>query len=175
MRRRALILASAASATAIIGGWQLGAVGSTTMQVAQSTADTVGSSTSGSGSTDAAASATGTGTSTIDTGTTDQSSTGTQTTASAADGTFVGTTVSTRFGDVQVQVTISGGAITDVMALQLTDDEGRSVQISNRAAPILRDEVLQAQTATVSMVSGATYTSAAYLQSLQSALDQAGF
>jgi uncharacterized protein with FMN-binding domain len=175
VRRRALILASAASATAIIGGWQLGAVGSATTQIAQSTADTVGSSTSRSSSTDAAASATGTGTGTTDTGTTDQSSTGTQTTASAADGTFVGTTVSTRFGDVQVQVTISGGAIADVTALQLTDDEGRSVQISNRAAPILRDEVLQAQTASVSMVSGATYTSAAYLQSLQSALDQAGF
>jgi uncharacterized protein with FMN-binding domain len=179
VRRRALILASAASATAIIGGWQLGAMGSATTQVAQSTTETVGSSTSGStsssGSTDVAASATGTGTSTTDTGTTDQTSTGTQTTASAADGTYVGTTVSTRFGDVQVQVTISGGAITDVTALQLTDDEGRSVQISNRAAPILRDEVLQAQTASVSMVSGATYTSAAYLQSLQAALDQAGF
>ena len=175
MRRRALILASAASATAIIGGWQLGAVGSATTQIAQSTADTVGSSTSRSSSTDAAASATGTGTGTTDTGTTDQSSTGTQTTASAADGTFVGTTVSTRFGDVQVQVTISGGAISDVTALQLTDHDGRSVSISNRAAPILRDEVLQAQTASVSMVSGATYTSAAYLQSLQSALDQAGF
>jgi uncharacterized protein with FMN-binding domain len=175
VRRRALILASAASATVIIGGWQLGAVGSATTQVAQSTADTVGSRASGSSSTDAAASASGTEASTTDTGTTDQSSTGTQTTASAADGTYVGTTVSTRFGDVQVQVTVSGGAITDVTALQLTDDEGRSVQISNRAAPILRDEVLQAQTASVSMVSGATYTSAAYLQSLQQALDQAGF
>jgi len=180
VRRRALILASAASATAIIGGWQLGAMGSVTTQVAQSTAGTAGSSTSGStsssSSTDAAASATGTGTSTTDTGTTDQSSTSaTETTTSATDGTYVGTTVSTRFGDVQVQVTISGGAITDVTALQLTDHEGRSVQISNRAAPILRDEVLQAQTASVSMVSGATYTSAAYLQSLQSALDQAGF
>ena len=175
MRRRALILASAASATVIIGGWQLGVAGSVTTQVAQGTANTVGSSGSSSGTTDAAGSTTGSDTGTTETGTTDQSSTGTQTTSSAAGGTYVGTTVSTRFGDVQVQVTISDGAITDVTALQLTDDEGRSVQISNRAAPILRDEVLQAQTASVSMVSGATYTSAAYLQSLQAALDQAGF
>jgi uncharacterized protein with FMN-binding domain len=175
VRRRALILASAASATVIIGGWQLGVAGSVTTQVAQGTANTVGSSGSSSGTTDAAGSTTGSDTGTTETGTTDQSSTGTQTTSSAAGGTYVGTTVSTRFGDVQVQVTISDGAITDVTALQLTDDEGRSVQISNRAAPILRDEVLQAQTASVSMVSGATYTSAAYLQSLQAALDQAGF
>jgi len=178
VRRRALILASAASATVIIGGWQLGVAGSLTTQVAQGTTNTVGSSGSGSssGSTDAAGSTTGSDTGTTETGTTDQSSmSATQTTDSAGDGTYVGTTVSTRFGDVQVQVTISDGVITDVTALHLTDDEGRSVQISNRAAPILRDEVLQAQTASVSMVSGATYTSAAYLQSLQAALDQAGF
>jgi uncharacterized protein with FMN-binding domain len=48
------------------------------------------------------------------------------------------------------------------------------VQISNRAAPILRDEVLAAQSASVANVSGATYTTRAYLSSLQSALDQAG-
>jgi len=76
---------------------------------------------------------------------------------------------------VEIAVTISGGAITDVTALQLTDADGRSVQISNRAAPVLREEVLQAQSASVSMVSGATYTSGAYLESLQAALDQAGF
>lgn len=92
----------------------------------------------------------------------------------ATDGTYTGQSVSTRFGDVQVQVTVSGGQITDVTALHLTDRESRSVSISNRAAPILRDEVLKAQSADVSMVSGATYTSEGYLTSLQSALDQAG-
>jgi len=95
--------------------------------------------------------------------------------AASTDGTYSGSSVGTRFGDVQVQVTISGGAITDVTALHLTDHDGRSVSISNRAAPILRDEVLQAQSSSVSLVSGATYTSAAYLQSLQAALDAAGF
>jgi uncharacterized protein with FMN-binding domain len=83
--------------------------------------------------------------------------------------------VGTRFGNVQVQVTVAGGTITDLTALQLTDSDGRSVQISNRAAPILRQEVLASQSANVANVSGATYTSQAYLSSLQSALDQAGF
>lgn len=73
-----------------------------------------------------------------------------------------------------MSVTISGGSITDVSALTLTNADGRSVQISNRAAPVLRDEVLSAQSASVSNVSGATYTTQAYLSSVQSALDQAG-
>lgn len=100
--------------------------------------------------------------------------TATGTGSSAADGTYTGDSVPTRFGNVQVQVTVSGGQITDVTPLHLTDRDGRSVQISNRAAPILREEVLSAQSANVRMVSGATYTSEGYLNSLQSALDQAG-
>ncbi|MGV8895619.1 MAG: FMN-binding protein [Rhodoglobus sp.] len=92
----------------------------------------------------------------------------------STDGTFTGSSVSTRFGNVQVAVTISGGSITDVIPLQLTDADGKSVQISNRAAPVLHDEVLASQSAQVSNVGGATYTSNAYLASLQSALDQAG-
>jgi uncharacterized protein with FMN-binding domain len=96
-------------------------------------------------------------------------------TTGATDGTYAGSTVNTRFGPVQVQVTIAGGAITDVTALQLTNTDGRSVQISNYASPILAQEVLSSQSAQVSNVGGATYTSQAYLQSLQSALDQAGF
>ncbi len=94
--------------------------------------------------------------------------------ATAASGTFTGSSVSTRYGDVQVQIVVAGGTITDVKALRLTDADGRSVQISNRAAPLLRSEVLSSQSARVSSVGGATYTSDAYLGSLQSALDQAG-
>ena len=91
-----------------------------------------------------------------------------------ADGTYTGASVDTRYGSVQVAVTISGGTITDVAALHLTDADGRSVQISNRAAPVLHDEVLASQSAKVSTVGGATYTTQAYLSSVQSALDQAG-
>jgi uncharacterized protein with FMN-binding domain len=174
VRARALILASAASAAALLAGWQLGALGSATATLAQST-----ESTDGGASTDASSSTSGTGTSpTSSDPAAPTDSTTTDTSAAAApstDGTYAGTTVSTRFGDVQVQVTISDGAVTDVTALQLTDHDSRSVAISNQAEPILRDEVLQAQSASVSMVGGATYTSAAYLQSLQAALDEAGF
>jgi uncharacterized protein with FMN-binding domain len=171
-----VILASAASATAILGGWQLGLLGTPSAPVAETTNQTAGGAASG-----AAAGGSGTAASGRSTGTDARTggSTGAGASAGAsaasADGTYSGSTVGTRFGDVQVQVTISGGAITDVTALQLTDHDGRSVSISNRAAPILRDEVLQAQSSSVSLVSGATYTSAAYLQSLQAALDAAGF
>lgn len=99
--------------------------------------------------------------------------TGDSTTTDMQDGTYTGTAAVTRFGNVQVRVTIAGGKITDVTALQLTDHDGRSVQISAEAAPILRQEALTAQSATIDTVSGATYTSEGYVQSLQSALDQA--
>jgi uncharacterized protein with FMN-binding domain len=74
---------------------------------------------------------------------------------------------------MQVEIVVSKGKITDVKALKLTDQGGRSVEISNYAAPILRSEVLAAQSANVSTVGGATYTSEGYLNSLQSALDKA--
>jgi uncharacterized protein with FMN-binding domain len=93
--------------------------------------------------------------------------------AAKAGGTYDGDVVQTRFGTVQVQITVKAGQITDVTALKLTDAEGRSVQISNYAAPVLRDEVLQAQSADVQTVGGATVTSDAYLTSLQAALDAA--
>lgn len=92
----------------------------------------------------------------------------------SADGTYTGAASRTPYGTVQVAVTVTGGALADVTALHLTDDGGRSVQISNRAAPVLRQEALAAGSADIQMVSGATYTSQGYITSLQSALDQAG-
>jgi uncharacterized protein with FMN-binding domain len=99
---------------------------------------------------------------------------GTEPTAASTyiDGTVTGPVVSNRYGDVQVQVTISGGAITDVTALQLPDVDNRSRRIASSAEPILREEALTAQSANIDLLSGATYTSEAYAQSLQSALDQ---
>ena len=92
----------------------------------------------------------------------------------AAGTTVTGPEVDNQFGPVQVEVTIAGGKITDVSAVQLPSG-GRSGRISQRAASRLRQEVLQAQSAAIDGVSGATYTSEAYAQSLQAALDQAGF
>jgi uncharacterized protein with FMN-binding domain len=85
---------------------------------------------------------------------------------------FDGSVVATRFGDVQVRLVESGGKITDVQALQLPFDRRRSLEISQFAAPILHDEALQAQSARIDTVSGATYTSEAYSLSLQAALDR---
>jgi uncharacterized protein with FMN-binding domain len=93
--------------------------------------------------------------------------------AKLANGTYAGAVAETRYGPVQVEVVVSGGRITDVRALQLTNQDPRSEQISNGAAPILRSEVLAAQSASVATVSGATFTTEGYLTSLQSALDKA--
>jgi uncharacterized protein with FMN-binding domain len=90
--------------------------------------------------------------------------------AAYRDGTTTGAAVGTRWGTVQVQVTISGGAIT---ALQLPSNDRHSAQISSRAEPVLRSAALEAQSAEITVLSGATYTSLAYAQSLQSALDEA--
>lgn len=78
------------------------------------------------------------------------------------------------YGDVQVEIVVNSGKITNVKALHLTDQGGRSVYISNQAAPILRSQVLAAQSVQVNGVSGATYTTDGYLSSVQSAIDKAG-
>ena len=90
------------------------------------------------------------------------------------DGTVQGQESDTRYGPVQVSVTVQGGRIADIQALQLPFDHPRSEAISQYVEPILRSEALQAQSAQIDLVSGATYTSDAYSRSLQSALDQAG-
>ncbi|MGI5239861.1 FMN-binding protein [Dactylosporangium sp. CA-139066] len=97
--------------------------------------------------------------------------------ASAATGTTVvnGTVVQTRWGPVQVQVTIAGGKITEVAALRVPDGNRRDHEINSYAVPMLRDEVLRAQSARIDSVSGATVTSDGYRRSLQAALDAAHF
>lgn len=89
-------------------------------------------------------------------------------------GTFTGTAESTEYGPVQVQATISGGKLTDVTVLQVPDRGGYEDQIVQVAVPQLKSEALSAQSANIDVVSGATFTSQGYAESLQSALDQAG-
>lgn len=95
--------------------------------------------------------------------------------AAGISGTATGTAVDTPYGAAQVRVTVADGKITAVRAVQLQGGNPRSVQISASAEPVLRQEALGAQTAAVDAVSGATFTSASYEQSLQSALDKLGF
>ena len=93
-------------------------------------------------------------------------------TRSTYSGKLTGQAVQIPFGTVQVQVTMQNGKITDLQTLQMPADQRRSQQISSYVAPQLQSEVLSAQSANVNTISGATYTSEGYLQSLQSALDQ---
>ena len=94
--------------------------------------------------------------------------------SSGGNGTFTGDAADTRYGPVQVEVVVAGGRITDVKALEYPTEARRSQSISQQALPMLRDEVLSAQSANIDTISGATYTSDAYAQSLQAALDQTG-
>ena len=89
--------------------------------------------------------------------------------------TALGDAMQTRYGPAQVRVTVSGGKITKVEAVQLQNGDPKSQAISSYAEPILQQSVLSKQTAAVDTVSGATYTSRSYEGSLQSALDKLGF
>jgi uncharacterized protein with FMN-binding domain len=87
--------------------------------------------------------------------------------------TYTGDAVDTRWGPVQVQITVSGGRITAAQAVQYPNGNGRDAEINGYALPVLSQEVVQKQNAQIDTVSGATVTSDGYLQSLQSALDRA--
>jgi uncharacterized protein with FMN-binding domain len=89
-------------------------------------------------------------------------------------GTFVGSTQQTRFGPVQVEITISNGKITAARALQYPNNDFRSQQISQQAIPYLVQETLDAQSANIQGVGGASYTSQGWYDSLVSALAKAG-
>ncbi|WP_431279912.1 FMN-binding protein [Leifsonia poae] len=142
--------------------------------------ETVGAATGTSTTTSTSSAATGTdssGSSSSDS----SSSTSTATpspSASASTSTASATRVitgdveQTRYGPIQVQVTFEGTKITAITELQYPSDERRSVSINEQAAPILAQEVLASQSANIDTVSGATYTSDGYKQSLQSAIDQ---
>jgi uncharacterized protein with FMN-binding domain len=160
-----------ASIAVLVIGWQAG--NAATIAASQASASATTGGATGAASTDSTA-----GSTTSSTGSTSSKSksksTSSSSSASSKDGTYNGTTVQTEFGPMQVAIVVSNGKISDVKPLQLTNADGRSQQISNYAVPILRSEVLSAQSAKVASVGGATYTSDGYLQSLQSAIDKAG-
>jgi uncharacterized protein with FMN-binding domain len=93
---------------------------------------------------------------------------------SGASGTYTGSVAQTRWGPVEVQITVSNGTITKVSVPIHPDNNGRDQEINARALPILVQETLRAQSAQIDMVSGGTVTSDGYVTSLQSALDKAG-
>ncbi len=175
MRTTSAFITGAATASLIAIGWNIGQAGLAAENL--DTASTASSDHTATTDTTQATEATNTATdSTTGTSTTDTStSTETTTAAAGTDGTFVGDAVQTRFGPMQVQVVIAGGAITDVQTLQFPSNDRKSVEINEQAIPILLAEVLDIQSADITNISRATYTSQSYKQSLQSALDAAGY
>ena len=95
------------------------------------------------------------------------------TTASYKDGTYTGTETSSIYGKAKVQIVVSGGKITDVQFLEYPNDRQASTMKSNTAMPVIKQEVIQAQSANVNTVSGATQTADSFIQSISSALSQA--
>lgn len=133
-----------------------------------------GSSTSGSGSSSASSSSSNSSSSSTKSGSTSSASPSASASSSGLkDGTFTGQSVDTRYGPVQVRVTVSGGKITQVDVPTYPTESFRDQEINQQAVPQLVSETLSAQSAKIDMVSGATFTSDGYEQSLQSALDQA--
>lgn len=93
-------------------------------------------------------------------------------TTAAASATVTGSVVQTRWGPVQVRLSVVDGRITGVDVVQYPQGNREDQQINSRALPVLVEETLTAQSADIDMVSGATVTSEGYLGSLQSAIDQ---
>ena len=165
MRRITLWLLSTVSALVLLFSYHTStSSAASTSIVAQSGTDTgstgtgstgTGSSSSGSGSSSGGGTSSGTGSS------------------SAAAKKYTGDAVSTRFGDVQVEITVTNGKVTKSSVTQVPWSNGRDQEINSYAVPILNSETVDAQSAYIDMVSGATYTSNGYIGSLQSAIDQA--
>ena len=84
-----------------------------------------------------------------------------------------GATVDTKYGPVQVQLDVRNGSIVSATAIQYPQSGGRDRQINSYAIPVLQQETVTAQSAQIDTVSGATFTSDGYRQSLQSAIDAA--
>lgn len=107
----------------------------------------------------------------------DSNSTSTTSTIPSAgqytDGTYTGSVENAYYGNVQVSATILGGKITNVTFLQYPNTHSTSVVINQQAMPYLQQEAIKAQNANVQIVSGATYTSQAFIQSLTTALSKA--
>ena len=170
MRRIVLWVLSTLSALVALLGYHT----STSSVMATGTPDNAISGSLQGQATTRSAAGSGSGSASSGSGSSGSASGSTAGRSSTAASTVTGDSVGTPYGPVQVRVAVDGSTITDVTVLQYPDQDGHSVQINQYALPQLINETLDAQGSGISMVSGATYTSQGYLQSLQSALDQAG-
>lgn len=129
-----------------------------------SSGTTAGSSSSGSSSSGSSSSGSSSSS--------DSSSSGS---SSSTSGTFTGSTVDIGhgYGTIAVEVTVTDGRIVDITALELPQNDHRSLMISQNAFPTLKQQAIAAQSADISGVSGASYTSMGFAESLRDALTQA--
>ena len=173
MRRITLWALSTVSALVLLFSYHTStSSAASTSIVAPSAADSGNTSTGGSGSGGSSGSA-GSGGSSGSAGSSGSSGSAGSSGSSSAAKKYAGDAVSTRFGDVQVEITVKNGRITKSAVLQVPWSNGRDQQINSYAVPILNTDAVDQQSANIDMVSGATYTSQGYIGSLQSAIDQA--
>jgi len=161
MRRTPIVLAATAAGLATVLGFHTQQVHSSILSGLSGNGTTP--TTSPSGSPDATSTTTAGG-----------SSSTTSTTTASGTRSALGADVQYQYGELELKVTATGGKITSVQPVIDTAFDARSSQINSYAEPQLVSETLQAQSANINGVSGATYTSQAYLQSLQAALDKLG-
>ena len=171
MRRIVLWLASTVTIVVLPFGYHTSTNKASSATVSSSSGDptTTSSTSSGSGSSGSGSSSSesGSGSSSSGSGSSSGSS-------SSSTKTYSGSVAQTRWGPVQVQITVQDGKITKVTVLQQPNGNHRDEEINSYALPILISDTLDAQSAQIDMVSGATVTSEGYATSLQAALDEAG-
>ncbi|MEV0268177.1 FMN-binding protein [Hamadaea sp. NPDC050747] len=166
MRRITLWLLSTVAAVVLLFSYRtstMGAGGGDTVAV------TPANNTGAAGSGSAGQQPTNNGS--TNSGTTNGTTSGTTTTSGSK--TYDGSVAQTRWGPVQVRITVANGKITDVEAVEYPTENHRDQEINQYALPILHDSVISQQSAKIDTVSGATVTSEGYIESLQAALDAA--
>lgn len=139
-----------------------------------STATTSSASISTGSSQSSSSTAGGTSASPSPSASSSSSSTSSGSGSSTSTRTFTGTAAQTRFGPVQVKITVKNKKITNIEVVEYPSDNPKDQEINSYALPVLNQEAISAQSAQIDSVSGATFTSDGYVSSLQSAIDQAG-
>ncbi|WP_322753796.1 FMN-binding protein [Frankia sp. Cas3] len=151
MRRIVVAIASTVAGLVLLFSYRTSTGATVASAAAVSTGDSATTSDSGSGSTSGTTSGTTSGESTATTG----------------------SAVNTRWGVVQVRITVAAGRIVSAETVQLPDHNPRDIEINRVAVPVLNSETVASQSAKIDVVSGATVTSDGYIRSLQSAIDAA--
>lgn len=176
MKRAALVGAGTLAGVAAILTLNPEGTTATSAAATPATSSSTGTSDSSSSSTSSGSSSGATSGSSGSTSSGSTSSGSSSSTGSGTDGTYTGDAVDVGhgYGTIQVQVTVSGGKVTDITALAVPQNDPRSAQISSYAVPQLVSQAIEAQSSSISGLSGATFTSNGFAQSLASALTQAG-